>query len=247
MIQSCWSQSPGWGDILKANLTNIFALQNILFGSDKATMIESLWLNPYFVGIWLGDGRPGNTRVTNVDVEIIDFLEEYAKSLGLCYTRENSDPLNNGYIHWRINRKLSGNYHPFRTPEEFERRKQFLSIYLSREPIPSIEWPQKKAWIEEIEQKGEEAFLKHNAILLGLKRHNLLNNKHIPEVYMCSDRKSRLQVLAGLIDSDGYRRIYTYVIAQKNFRLADDRDHINQISRIPCRSEGNIGFLHQYS
>ena len=37
-----------------------------------------------------------------------------------------------------------------------------------------------------------------------LKQHNLVFNKHIPEVYMVSSREQRLDLLKGLMDSDGY-------------------------------------------
>ena len=63
-----------------------------------------------------------------------------------------------------------------------------------------------------------------NKLLNYLKNHNLINNKHIPEIYKCNSRENRLKLLAGLIDSDGY---YNNVnnsleITQKNKKLADD-------------------------
>ena len=35
-----------------------------------------------------------------------------------------------------------------------------------------------------------------------LKTHNLIGNKHIPHIYKCNSREIRLQLLAGIIDSD---------------------------------------------
>ncbi len=37
-----------------------------------------------------------------------------------------------------------------------------------------------------------------------LKKYNLVNNKHIPIEYIVNDRDTRLKVLAGIIDTDGY-------------------------------------------
>ena len=37
-----------------------------------------------------------------------------------------------------------------------------------------------------------------------LKNENLLNNKHIPDNYIYNSKKNRLELLAGLIDTDGY-------------------------------------------
>ena len=43
----------------------------------------------------------------------------------------------------------------------------------------------------------------NNGILGKLKRLNLYNNKHIPDIYLQSSIEQRLELLAGLIDSDG--------------------------------------------
>jgi ATP-dependent Lon protease len=63
-----------------------------------------------------------------------------------------------------------------------------------------------------------------NILINKLTEYNLINNKHIPNQYKCNSRKIRLQLLAGLIDTDGY---YNKVnnsleITQKNKKLADD-------------------------
>ena len=49
-------------------------------------------LDPYFVGLWLGDGHSYSSRITNTDSEVIDYLQEYADDLGLglvTYQQEN--------------------------------------------------------------------------------------------------------------------------------------------------------------
>ncbi len=43
-------------------------------------------LDPYFLGVWLGDGASGNCRITGQDAEIIDYLHEYAAELGMQVT-----------------------------------------------------------------------------------------------------------------------------------------------------------------
>ena len=42
-----------------------------------------------------------------------------------------------------------------------------------------------------------------NIFLTSLKENNLINNKHIPDIYKYNSRENRLKLLAGLIDSDG--------------------------------------------
>ena len=55
-----------------------------------------------------------------------------------------------------------------------------------------------------------------------LRNYNLINNKHIPYDYKCNDRQTQLQLLAGLIDSDGSMMGNGYDIIQKNELLLDD-------------------------
>lgn len=43
-------------------------------------------LDPYFLGVWLGDGAAGNCRITGQDAEIIEYLHEYAAELGMQVT-----------------------------------------------------------------------------------------------------------------------------------------------------------------
>ncbi|WP_374090867.1 replicative DNA helicase [Methylomicrobium lacus] len=55
-----------------------------------------------------------------------------------------------------------------------------------------------------------------------LRELNLLNNKHIPELFLTNSRANRLKLLAGLIDSDGHyaAKYKVYEITQKNPDLA---------------------------
>jgi hypothetical protein len=64
-----------------------------------------------------------------------------------------------------------------------------------------------------------------NSLLSALKDLSLIKNKHIPDEYIVDNIDNRLQLLAGIIDSDGSRgpknkRVYD--IVQKNKRLAYD-------------------------
>jgi replicative DNA helicase len=55
-----------------------------------------------------------------------------------------------------------------------------------------------------------------------LRELNLLNNKHIPPLFLANSRANRLKLLAGLIDSDGHyaHKYKVYEITQKNLALA---------------------------
>ena len=128
-------------------------------------------IDPYYLGLWLGDGSSAKTEITSKDEEIINYIIEYSKRLNLNYridSRENNKA---------ISISIAGKYG----------------------------------------NKGK------NIILNNLKKLNLLNNKHIPELYKINSEEIRLQILAGLIDSDGYKvRDTYYEISQKNKILAED-------------------------
>jgi hypothetical protein len=70
-----------------------------------------------------------------------------------------------------------------------------------------------------------------NSMMNELREMELINNKHIPRIYLTGSRKQRLELLAGLIDSDGYRSGETYIFTQKNDRLSSDVIYL-------CRSLG---------
>jgi intein/homing endonuclease len=50
----------------------------------------------------------------------------------------------------------------------------------------------------------------------------MLGNKHIPELFLQNSKEVRIKVLAGLIDSDGYKDTNVYECTQKSVRLAED-------------------------
>ena len=63
----------------------------------------------------------------------------------------------------------------------------------------------------------------NNRFLNTLKEFDLLNNKHIPMHYKCNSRENRLQLLAGLLDSDGSLNTNGgFEFTQKNETLMND-------------------------
>ena len=129
---------------------------------DKPVEIE-----PCFLGLWLGDGRSDDVRITTDDEEVVCYLAEYAKRLGLKlhkYEGENKTPI------YAITGK-----------------------------------------------KGEG-----NSLQKRLRDLNLLGNKHIPHKYLANSTQKRLELLAGIIDSDGYYDESNggYEIVQKSEILA---------------------------
>lgn len=124
-------------------------------------------LEPYFVGLWLGDGSKDGAAITNIDKEILDYLEDFALYNGLSVIRRDD-----------------------------------VTVYL----------------------KGGQKKHEFN-VTSELRSLNLLYNKHIPKSYLMDSYENRLELLAGLIDSDGYASTgnqRAYEITQKRKKLSED-------------------------
>jgi len=67
-----------------------------------------------------------------------------------------------------------------------------------------------------------------NSFLTFLKEYNLLNNKHIPDIYKYNSREIQLSVLAGILDADGYVDCNCYDICLVNEQLLDDVIYISR-------------------
>jgi hypothetical protein len=120
-------------------------------------------LEPYMLGLWLGDGTSAKPEITNIDKEVIDYVYDFANAYKLSVNL-----INNKY-------NLSSTTGKF--------NNHFRNI---------------------------------------LHQYELFNNKHIPKSYLINTRANRLQLLAGLIDTDGWcDNIKNYYeIAQKNDKIA---------------------------
>lgn len=127
---------------------------------------QAVDLEPYFLGLWLGDGTSANSNITNTDQEVIDYLQDYANRRG--------EKLHSHKLTYRIT----------------------------------------TGWI------GDNA-RRRNSIQAILRRMGLLNNKHIPNAYLINSKRIRLELLAGLIDSDGHMIHNGIEIVMKNKGLIE--------------------------
>lgn len=128
-------------------------------------------LDPYFLGIWLGDGSNYYPSITTADKEIVSYLRSFAR-----------------------------------------KHEMKVSIDAQKDRCPSY-----------LITTGIRNCKIKNYVTEELRKYNLFQNKHIPSVYKINSRKIRLQVLAGLLDSDGhlsYNRRFQFV--NKNKQLAED-------------------------
>jgi hypothetical protein len=142
---------------------------------------KELPIDPYLLGLWLGDGYSSSVKFIcnkQEDIEIYQYLYSYAKINNLKITEGKSNSL------------------------------KCITLSLSNS---------NNRWNK-------------NSILNIFKEQKLKGNKHIPLQYLQGSKAQRLELLAGIIDTDGY-------LANKNnsysFEIGMSRqDLINDISKL---------------
>jgi len=154
---------------------------------------KEIEIDPYYLGLWLGDGTKDNTNITTMDSEVVDYLDLFAKSIDHCLTI--SEKKSRATTYRVVRPKIFKSYNRIN-------KNGTKYIYLSK--------------------KSNKGYGYTISLISKMKQLNIINNKHIPDIYKYNSRKVRLAVLAGLIDSDGYNNHNCWEISQKSKRLSDD-------------------------
>lgn len=116
-------------------------------------------LDPYFLGLWLGDGSSACSSITTGDVEIEEYLQKFAQ--------------NNG---WKV------------------------SVHAEYEGCKTL------AVVGHVKGAGvgtKDSLTRPVVVRDLLETVGVLNNKHVPDLYLRNNREVRAAVLAGLLDADG--------------------------------------------
>ena len=156
-------------------------------------------IDPYLLGLWLGDGNSNGTGFASDDHEIIQYFIDWAEKNNLYIIHQDK-------YFFKINCYLNT-----RKPVGYEDnckaclKKQccLCSINNDKQLIVPVGRPL-------------------NIFRKLLNDYNLINNKHIPQDYLMNSRENRLKLLAGIIDTDGSvtnggKRI---IISQVNVKLS---------------------------
>jgi hypothetical protein len=129
-------------------------------------------LDPYMLGLWLGDGTHCSPNIASNDKEIVDYMIEWCNK----NDAELMKVKNNNYL-YRIRRKgYSLNCNTINADENCD--------------TTDVKFPDSEN--------------RTNPFTNLLNKYNLIRNKHIPKEYLMNDRSVRLQLLAGIIDTDGH-------------------------------------------
>jgi hypothetical protein len=138
-------------------------------------------LDPYILGMWLGDGNKSGSGFTSADIELVNYWKKWA--------------INNECEIVLYRKKLKKGDCNF-CENEIRYR-------------PDICYG-----VRSVFNKDNKTHL--NPLKNLLRKYNLFNNKHIPDIYLYNTKEIRLKVLAGLIDTDGWKQKNNFMISQSD-------------------------------
>jgi len=142
---------------------------------------RNLKIDPYLLGLWLGDGNSNGAGFASNDDEIIKYFIDWANKNEMFIIHQDK-------YFFKINSYLNT-----RKPIGYEEN---CKACIKKEcKLCSV--------------MNEEELIVPTGRSLNLFRtllsyYNLINNKHIPEDFLMNSRENRLKLLAGIIDTDGY-------------------------------------------
>jgi replicative DNA helicase len=138
---------------------------------------QDLPLSPYLLGIWLGDGHSASARVTTLDPEIIANLQA------------------EGYRVDQVGSTIS--YH-IGSPEPAR------ACVVDSAPAAPPSCPDCGGSSSGLHRRCQACHGRHGTVQGILRTLGVLGNKHIPARYLRGSERQRRELLAGLLDSDGY-------------------------------------------
>ena len=201
---------------------------------------QELPIDPYILGLWLGDGMSKCNAFASMDAEIIKSWAVWTDTVGceICHVK-NIPPHENHSFYIRRRGSSTGKATAIGDPEHS--RANCIGCTTSKHVCAACDWTFEKR-MDSIKGDGKNSN-GHNVVNLNpvvelFKKHNLYNNKHVPIEYVVNSEENRLKILAGMIDTDGCLKkqndCYRYEIAQ-----CEKRKHLLESFRLIA---GSLGF-----
>ena len=163
---------------------------------------KSVSIDPYILGTWLGDGIQDGHAFSSIDEEIIKSWVVWLDSIG-CEVIHVENYKNDGCTYY-IRRRGSGKG-PAIGDTEYN-SNICKGCKTSERQLPVCNWKFDKTCTEYIQEGttvNGSIRTDLNPFKELLKELNLYKNKNIPTDYIINDEQTRLELLAGLIDTDG--------------------------------------------
>jgi DNA gyrase/topoisomerase IV subunit B len=160
-------------------------------------------IDPYVFGAWLGDGDHNGHGFTTIDEEVVKAFAIWADTINAELTHHPNSGRDDCY-HYGIRRKGSGDIVSIG-----DKNNSSLTcsacISSKQKNNHACDWSFEKC--EETINYGFTSYGSKRSDLNPfkelLKKNNLYKNKHIPDSYIFNDENTRINLLAGFIDTDG--------------------------------------------
>ena len=188
-------------NLSKTNKKKMFMISNT---STIQWEKKSVPLDPYILGAWLGDGDHNGSGFTSMDDEIVKKFALWADTINCEIIHHSNSPGRNDCYHYGIRRKQRGNL--IAIGDKYNSSINCNACKNSKIKHPSCDWSFDKCELinddYSLTINGAKRY-DLNPFKEILKKNNLFKNKHIPHEYMINDKETRIQLLAGFIDTDG--------------------------------------------
>lgn len=177
-----------------------FTLNKVIEWEERDVIIP-----PYILGIWLGDGMSNGRGIATIDSDHLKELVIYLDKIHaeLVHVKNTKGHENCTYD---IRKKHYGNRIPIGSKNNSNR--DCLGCKTSLKKLPICEWvyefteTRKEEHCSGIYENGMKRD-DLNPFVKLLKENGLYKNKHIPKNYIHNSYKNRMELLAGLVDTDG--------------------------------------------
>lgn len=170
------------------NSNNTYKHTHYLISNNQSVLFEQsdnrLILDPYFVGLYLGDGHCDNCAITTADEEVIQFIKDYVSQF--------DQQLKVRIVTHDYNQAVTCNISGGKTNRKNSLMNALRSIGL-------------------------------NVGCTNKSKQIKCGTKYIPDIYLRGSVNQRFELLAGLIDSDGYLANNSYYeYSTKSKQLANN-------------------------
>lgn len=238
-------------DYMKLSKSNKDKMQSLVNSNIIDWEYTPVEIDPYVLGIWLGDGNSDASGIAGSDIEIIQAYALWLDTIGceLVHDKNGKDHENSHYS-VRTKTKIS---HRTSIGDMNHSKETCIGCQTSTYDLEICNWKFEKVDNYNIVCEGVASngmrrndLSPHREIL---KQLNLYKNKHIPDHYIKNNKDIRLQLLAGIIDADGCVKYQTDTklltgieISQSNRLRSQLIDDIYTIV-ISLGFKGHIGYL----
>jgi len=200
---------------------------------------QELEIDPYILGLWLGDGMSNCSAFAGMDHEIIKCWAIWLDTIGCEICHSKNIPPHENHTFYIRRRGSSKKYCAIGDINHSSR--DCVGCLTSKFVSKACDWQfNKNTETYNCLGKNNKG---HQAVNLNpfkelFKKYNLFNNKHVPKEFIFNSESNRLKILAGMIDSDGtlktQKKSCAYEISQ-----CKDRKHLLESFRIIA---GSLGF-----